>query len=115
MNRRRDLILAEMGLGPRWRLRKAAHAVSVSNISDADASSGTRASEVDLLPNGERSERPAVNMELASGPDGVRSGNILAMQWPELKAAVAGCTACGLCKTRTNTVFGVGDENADLR
>lgn len=35
-----------------------------------------------------------------------------AMDWPELKAAVAGCTACELHKTRTQTVFGVGDENA---
>ena len=30
-----------------------------------------------------------------------------------LKAAVSGCTKCGLHKTRTQTVFGVGDENAD--
>jgi DNA polymerase len=33
--------------------------------------------------------------------------------WTELKPMVSGCTACGLHKTRTQTVFGVGDENAD--
>jgi DNA polymerase len=33
--------------------------------------------------------------------------------WIELKPMVSGCTACGLHKTRTQTVFGVGDENAD--
>ena len=33
--------------------------------------------------------------------------------WIPLKAAVSGCTQCGLHKTRTQTVFGVGDENAD--
>ena len=33
--------------------------------------------------------------------------------WVELKQAVSGCTRCGLHKTRTQTVFGVGDENAD--
>jgi uracil-DNA glycosylase family 4 len=33
--------------------------------------------------------------------------------WIPLKAAVSGCTKCGLHKTRTQTVFGVGDENAD--
>jgi DNA polymerase len=33
--------------------------------------------------------------------------------WIPLKAEVKGCTACGLEKTRTQTVFGVGDENAD--
>jgi uracil-DNA glycosylase family 4 len=34
-------------------------------------------------------------------------------EWLPLKAAVSGCTKCGLHKTRTQTVFGVGDENAD--
>jgi DNA polymerase len=33
--------------------------------------------------------------------------------WIELKQAVPACTACGLHKTRAQTVFGVGDENAD--
>jgi DNA polymerase len=33
--------------------------------------------------------------------------------WFELKKAVPACTACGLHKGRTQTVFGVGDEKAD--
>ncbi len=33
--------------------------------------------------------------------------------WIPLKNAVSTCTACALHKTRTQTVFGVGDENAD--
>jgi uracil-DNA glycosylase len=33
--------------------------------------------------------------------------------WIELKQAVPACTACGLHKTRTQTVLGVGDEQAD--
>jgi DNA polymerase len=33
--------------------------------------------------------------------------------WIEIKQAVPACTACGLHKARTQTVFGVGDENAD--
>lgn len=40
-------------------------------------------------------------------------GDTGAMDWAELKATVAGCTACVLHKSRTRTVFGVGDENAD--
>jgi DNA polymerase len=35
------------------------------------------------------------------------------MDWAALKAAVAQCTACRLARTRTQTVFGVGDEHAD--
>jgi DNA polymerase len=33
--------------------------------------------------------------------------------WIPLKAAVSGCTKCALHETRTQTVFGVGDPNAD--
>ena len=46
----------------------------------------------------------------ADAPD---PGDAGAMDSAELKAAVAGCTACELHKSRTRTVFGVGDENAD--
>jgi len=35
------------------------------------------------------------------------------VEWIPLKAQVSGCVKCGLHKTRTQTVFGVGDENAD--
>jgi uracil-DNA glycosylase family 4 len=34
------------------------------------------------------------------------------MQWPELRAAVENCRACGLCESRRNTVFGVGNPHA---
>ncbi|MBE6577819.1 MAG: uracil-DNA glycosylase [Ruminococcaceae bacterium] len=34
--------------------------------------------------------------------------------WEKLRADCEGCTACELCKTRTNCVFGTGDENADI-
>ncbi len=34
-------------------------------------------------------------------------------EWIPLKAAVSGCTKCGLHKSRTQTVFGVGDESAE--
>ncbi|HZF80023.1 MAG TPA: uracil-DNA glycosylase [Rubrivivax sp.] len=34
------------------------------------------------------------------------------LDWPALREAVAGCRACGLCTTRTQTVFGVGHPQA---
>ncbi|HPB74182.1 MAG TPA: uracil-DNA glycosylase [Chromatiaceae bacterium] len=37
-----------------------------------------------------------------------------ALGWEDLRAAVAACRACGLCETRTQTVFGVGRRDADL-
>ena len=38
---------------------------------------------------------------------------IPSVTWIELKQSVTGCTSCSLHKTRTQTVFGVGDEKAD--
>lgn len=35
-------------------------------------------------------------------------------EWEALRTTVAQCTACGLDKTRTQTVFGVGNKKADL-
>ena len=35
------------------------------------------------------------------------------MDWDELQAAVSTCQACNLCHSRKNTVFGVGDRQAD--
>ena len=42
-----------------------------------------------------------------------RQDKILNMEWPQLKAKVAGCTDCKLRAGCTQTVFGVGDEQAD--
>ena len=36
------------------------------------------------------------------------------MDWKELKGICGDCTRCGLCETRHNVVFGVGNENADI-
>ena len=47
-------------------------------------------------------EEPAVDTELAP-----------AMDWPELRDCVANCTRCELSESRTNTVFGVGNQQAD--
>ncbi|QCX48469.1 uracil-DNA glycosylase [Ralstonia pseudosolanacearum] len=42
-----------------------------------------------------------------------RAQRIAAFDWAQLEAAVSGCTACKLCERRTQTVFGVGDCQAD--
>jgi DNA polymerase len=38
---------------------------------------------------------------------------IQTLDWDALSAQVAACERCRLCEKRTNTVFGVGDRNAD--
>jgi len=38
--------------------------------------------------------------------------DLATLGWPELRDAVAACRACSLCESRTQTVFGVGHEQA---
>ena len=41
------------------------------------------------------------------------TGDVAGLDWDGLAARVAGCTLCELHATRTRTVFGVGNRNAD--
>jgi len=63
--------------------------------------------EMGLAPLWRLRNRPATEVD-APPLDKPPSGT-----WIEIKQAVPACTACGLHKGRTQTVFGVGDENAD--
>lgn len=76
-------MLKEMGLGPIWKLRQPPK-------KKRGADTATPAAPVD--------ERTAA---------------IAAMGWDELRQAVAGCTACGLCQGRKQAVLGIGDVAAD--
>jgi uracil-DNA glycosylase len=42
-----------------------------------------------------------------------RAAHIATLAWGPLQDAVASCTACGLCESRRQTVFGVGHARAD--
>jgi uracil-DNA glycosylase len=48
----------------------------------------------------------------AREPVVVSTGALATLGWPELRATVAACRACTLCESRTQTVFGVGHEQA---
>jgi uracil-DNA glycosylase family 4 len=54
---------------------------------------------------------PAVAATPATSAASPRS-DVASMSWPALRAAVAGCRACGLCESRRQTVFGVGNPRA---
>jgi uracil-DNA glycosylase family 4 len=43
-----------------------------------------------------------------------RGARPAADDWAALRAEAMACTRCGLCRTRTNVVFGEGDEGAEL-
>ncbi|MCB2263115.1 MAG: uracil-DNA glycosylase [Candidatus Thiosymbion ectosymbiont of Robbea hypermnestra] len=76
--------------------------------SDPDPDSVSQKATPDTLPDGEIEPPPQAELEVASG-DGIAG-----MDWERLGATVASCRACELCETRTQTVFGVGNRQADL-
>lgn len=53
---------------------------------------------------------PAASMPVIAGP--AKQQEIALLDWTALQHRVAQCTACGLHGTRTQTVFGVGNINA---
>jgi len=55
---------------------------------------------------------PAPAVAGLSAPAAATSSPVSGLDWPELRAAVAGCRACGLCESRRQTVFGVGHQRA---
>ncbi len=58
-------------------------------------------------PAAPRAEGPSADLA-AAGDDAQ-----VVTAWEELRACVAGCTRCVLAESRTNTVFGVGNPDAD--
>lgn len=48
----------------------------------------------------------------AATPLGPRPVGVETMDWTTLRSTVTGCEACGLCRGRRNTVFGVGNTRA---
>ena len=86
----REQLLKEMGLGPIWTLRQPV---------------GRKRGE----------PMPTDSLPVASSlqPVDERTAAIAAMNWDQLRQAVAACTACELCKARKQAVLGVGDTNAD--
>lgn len=96
--------------------RETEHAAETSAEAEYElytAESEAMADEIDppsSLPPVEDKDEPSALLS-PTGPE--RREIIMQMDWPALEQAVEHCPACNLCKTRTKTVFGVGDRNAD--
>jgi DNA polymerase len=122
---RRELFLEEMGIAPLWRLREPAGG-------DGPRESGAGAVEAEVyqatvaspaaepgLPEARAGAESVARKRAAStqppeeGEARERRQRIMQMDWTALKGSVAQCVACPLHRTRTQTVFGVGDANAD--
>ncbi len=96
---RADDVLEELGLKPNYK-RKTRGAAAAS-----PATAPTQAAV------------PAAAVTAGSAPSqaevsGDRASRIAGLSWEALIADIAQCTACALCKTRTNTVPGTGAPDA---
>jgi uracil-DNA glycosylase family 4 len=95
LDARQRAMLAEMGL----RLFEAGPAAEV-----AAAEAPVARQTPQAMPAAKPSAAPVAS---------VQPGAIELMEWDALAQAVVQCQACKLCSSRTNTVFGVGDTQAD--
>ena len=115
MDARRLAMLREMGITV-WTRRTAVSAQA--GVQEAEPASEGRSPEAPAAARPPRHVRPgapaAVSVPVpVPVVSGEREQSIAQMDWPALKEAVSGCQACALHGSRTRTVFGVGDEQAD--
>ena len=65
------------------------------------------------LPRASVHEEQSVSSEVVTDNAEPEAAASAADNWNDLQAEVATCTKCALCKTRTQTVFGTGNKQAD--
>ncbi|WP_373974955.1 uracil-DNA glycosylase [Chitinibacter sp. SCUT-21] len=88
-----------------------AHAPEVAK---APSSGAAAIHQVLNARNNPRSEASQPALATSESTQDERTQAIMQMNWEQLQEAVANCTACSLCKTRTQAVFGTGNPAAPL-
>ena len=127
---RRERAYAALGLGPRWVVRPggalAGWAVpggsDVAVAGQPPESGSARHAAAAPIAGRAALSTPAGQTAVPAGAAAAASpapvaapaepAPVALLGWDELRARVSGCRACGLCKTRTQTVFGVGPQSA---
>lgn len=111
-DQRSAAFLQEMGIGPLWTLRERAAPAGAPE--PEPVAETTRAVEPVAAPapaarqdDSAWDDAPAEVVEEAAGADEA----IARMDWDELKAAIASCTRCGICKNQ-KPVYGTGPRKA---
>ena len=110
LDARQRAMLAEMGVRV-WAPRPTPAAAAAPAAGTTTEARATSTAPVPARPPVARPTVAATEASPLAPPR--RPGDIDTLDWPALREAVATCQACGLCKGRKNTVFGVGDVQAD--
>ena len=109
MSLTREDMLRELELLPAWKLRAHAPAGQTHSLgkrTHSIAQTDTLEARQDAV-----SSHAEITMEKPSVQDALP--DVMQMDWQVLQDCVKNCQACSLAQTRTQTVFGVGDPNAD--
>ncbi len=106
---RREAILRELNLYPQWQLRKQIAPLA------ADQTAPVTPQADAAIPPVEVAVARAIEVAVMAEPSAVvaPASRVMASNWPELKQQVRACIDCKLRAGCTQTVFGVGDEQAD--
>ena len=99
LDRRRQAMLQRMGVDV-WRPRDEVAEIAATQVEVDEGS---------VEPSAPAIATPAPARELPAPSEWVSAASL---DWPALAACVADCTRCELSRTRTQTVFGVGDRQA---
>lgn len=123
MSKRRDEVLGLLGV-ERWVSRASALPPSpaiparLPESSEPSINMPSAHSQAAGPPPVVPASKPALAQSMTPAMAAVvaaASGSTIAeATWQDLRAQVAVCTRCKLCKTRTQTVFGIGHPQADL-
>jgi DNA polymerase len=111
VNIRDEKVLRELNLYPLWVRRAAPVAGGAETTTSVEEVQSV--SEVPVEPAGRLGGGEADTQQSAMGIVALNPSYVSSLGWNELKQKVSDCTACKLRAGCTQTVFGVGDENAD--
>lgn len=103
--------LHEMGLGPQWVSRAAAEVMPAEALASAPSAVPVE----DVAESGAHGALPAtaVTLVASAAQPLLRRDDVAALDFAGLNAAIRACSACGLSRTRTQAVPGVGAQRAD--
>jgi DNA polymerase len=103
---RQIAMLREMGIRLWPAADDAANAPGDAPVALAEATAAAHAAEIDAVAS-PVSRAPAVGVAMP-----LHASPVSTLDWPALRETVAACTACKLCESRRQTVFGVGSTRA---
>jgi uracil-DNA glycosylase len=109
---RPELILDELGLAPVWVSRTAGTPPNGASGAAAIHSAPAEREPAAITPV-TAVAAPGIAGRAEEAPIDTPLTAVDQLDWQALTERVSQCTLCKLCEKRTQTVFGVGDRNAD--